>query len=338
VSKSIAEKSLLLLVAVIVSLLVSEGTLRLIGYRYSPLKIVRKSTTERDDRYQEAFRSSEFVFDPYLIWRPREGVSPFNAAGYPGLLVSSEKEPGSYRIVAVGDSNTLGHPELEGSSWPLSLQSLDGRLSVVNGGVVGYSSFQGVRRLRETLRLNPDMVLVSFGANDAHPVHLSDADYARDMAWRERLWKAGAFLRTFQLIVDTLDRVTVLAHRRQPIVHRVELLDYRANLEEMVQMARKSGARPIFLTRPFRGSSDDPMSWKAAAPAYNAATREVAKQDGVPLVDVYDFFRDREDLFEDESHFNAKGHGIAAAYIYTEIQGFLPPRGIPTQRSSSTDH
>lgn len=298
--------------------------MRLLDYHYSPLKIVRRATLERDDRYAEAFRSTVFIFDPYLIWRPRKAVRPFNAIGYIGNVLDREKKPGTYRVLAVGDSNTQGHPD--GASWPLLLGASDSRLEVINAGVVGYSSFQGLRRLRESLSFRPDMVLVSFGSNDAHIVHLSDADYARTIVWRERLWKAGSFLRTLQLLVDADDHLSALARRGPPVVHRVEIADYRANLEEMIRTAVEMGMQPVLLTRPFRGSSDDPMSWKAGAPAYNDATREVAKRKGVPLVDLWAFFSSRGELFQDESHFTGEGHRVAAEYVYGQIRELLPPR------------
>jgi lysophospholipase L1-like esterase len=332
-----AGKLWLLLGSLLFSLLLSEGLLRIAGYHYSPLKIVRRSTTQRDDRYEEVFRSSTFVFDPSLIWRPRPGAGPFNSEGYPGPVEPLAKREGTYRIIAVGDSNTLGRWDPHGANWPSLLSEEDHHLDVINAGVVGYSSFQGVRRLTEALVYKPDMILVSFGANDAHVVHLSDAEYLREVSWRRWVWTRAGMLRTAQLLVDASDRWAEYGRRGEVFVQRVGPEEYRNNLQEMVRLAREKGVRPVLLTRPFRGSSEDPMAWKSRAPAYNNITREVAAREAVTLVDVYAFFAARNEAFEDESHFNAQGHKEAAKLVYRQIRGLLPPASDRPTTAGSAD-
>ena len=51
---------------------------------------------------------------------------------------------------------------------------------MVNAAAFGWSSYQGVRRLEEMLKLDPDLVLFSFGANDCQHVVRSDAEFAED--------------------------------------------------------------------------------------------------------------------------------------------------------------
>jgi len=79
-------------------------------------------------------------------------------------------ESGQYRtIVVFGDSIVEGYQQPEG--WPemigkeLSLRYPGA--SVVNAGVSGDTAARGLARLeRDVLRLQPDLVLVSFGLND----------------------------------------------------------------------------------------------------------------------------------------------------------------------------
>ena len=56
---------------------------------------------------------------------------------------------------------------------------------------------------------------------------------------------------------------------------------------------------------------------------YNAATAEIATEMGIPMVDVYSFFKHRDEHFADESHFTADGHKLAAAIIYDHLKGLL---------------
>jgi len=46
----------------------------------------------------------------------------------------------------------------------------------------------------------------------------------------------------------------------------------------------------------------------------------------VPIVDVYSFFKDRTDLFADESHFTAEGHQLAARIVFDHLRPLIAGR------------
>jgi acyl-CoA thioesterase I len=73
-------------------------------------------------------------------------------------------------LVCFGDSLTAGYGADAGSSYPDYLQSdLDARgyaYHVVNGGISGNTTKDGVDRLDRVLRLKPALVVVEFGGND----------------------------------------------------------------------------------------------------------------------------------------------------------------------------
>ena len=140
----------LLAAALLLALLTGELALRVVGYRYSPLKVVTP-LHKSDWRYYHVFEDADLSFDPELIWRPVAGRGVFNAQGVRGRELTEPRTPGTIRVLAVGDSNTLGHQGPRGANWPLLMEARDPRLRVVNAGVYGYSSFQGVRRLRQCL-------------------------------------------------------------------------------------------------------------------------------------------------------------------------------------------
>lgn len=85
-----------------------------------------------------------------------------------------------FKIVAMGDSITFGATNTKLFSYPsyleLVLNSDRGRVElpkgkkyvdVINAGIIGYSSFQLKKYLRDTvLDLKPDMVIVSIGTHD----------------------------------------------------------------------------------------------------------------------------------------------------------------------------
>jgi lysophospholipase L1-like esterase len=307
--------------AILITLGLTEIGLRVAGYRYSPLKVLTP-LTETDYRFQHVFQSSDFTFDPVLIWRPLPAHGVFNTQGFRGKEIRGPKPDGVIRVLAVGDSNTLGHQRVEGANWPLFLETFDPRLSVANAGVYGYTSFQGVRRLRECLAYDPDLVLISFGANDAHIVGMTDADYARRLAGREGLLRVVTRARVGQLLIDAYDKLRPPPRSATP-VHRVTLDEYRANLKEMIRLCREHNARPVLLTRPFQGHSHDPENWKSVGSDYNQVTREVGAEMDVNVVDVFKEFKRRRKLFEDESHFTREGHWEAARYVYAQIEPLL---------------
>jgi acyl-CoA thioesterase-1 len=73
-------------------------------------------------------------------------------------------------IVCFGDSITAGYGVAHGQAYPDDLQNdLDSRgfhYKVVNSGISGNTSKDGVDRLKDVLRLHPAIVIVEFGGND----------------------------------------------------------------------------------------------------------------------------------------------------------------------------
>jgi acyl-CoA thioesterase-1 len=68
-------------------------------------------------------------------------------------------------IICFGDSLTQGTGPTNGETYPYFLQKLT-NLTVVNAGIHGDLSQQGLERVDEIFQFKPFMVLVEFGAND----------------------------------------------------------------------------------------------------------------------------------------------------------------------------
>ena len=73
-------------------------------------------------------------------------------------------------IVCFGDSITAGYGVAPGQAYPADLQKdLDARgyqYRVINSGISGNTTKDGVDRLKDVLRLHPAVVIVEFGGND----------------------------------------------------------------------------------------------------------------------------------------------------------------------------
>ena len=309
---------------VAVCLLVAEQLLRAIGFEQDPLKIQVGDVPDR--RLYHVFEDRHFVYDPDLIWRPKRDYGVFNSQGYRGPEMPVPKPKGTFRVFAIGDSNTLGWGGAGGANWPEFLGHLlrerDARFRVVNAGVYGYSSHQGLIRFRQSLVHGPDLVLISFGSNDAQPVSVPDREFTAievgRSGWRGKLVR----FRLGQLFLSA--RRSFASWRSSGLEARVSLEDYRSNLNEFVELARKHGIAVVLLTRSYLSRMRSVVRWKTSAHQYNFVTAEVAQEQDVALIDLYSHFKGREEFFADESHFTGEGHRKAAEVVLESLEPLLP--------------
>ena len=286
-----------------------------------PLKTLYWNQPVPDWRTFHITADPYMVPDPHLFWRPATSP-PYNSMGFKGAEFSAVKPPGAFRIMTVGDSNTDG-PDAGG--WPDELRRLlarragaGPRFEVINAGVPGYSSLQGLRRLEESLRFGPDLIAVSFGANDAA---LAAAGPDKDFATRGPVpvsvvrlaYRYKAFLLARYLGSRWAGRAE---DAQEPVQPRVSLHDYETNLERMVVLARAAGARVVLLTRPHDPATRrtaPPGNWIKRAPEYNEATARVGQRLRVPVFDAYALFETGgSEAFIDDSHFTLPGHARMA--------------------------
>lgn len=127
--------------------------------------------------------------DPRLAHRHRPGVSAVlmgaevrtNQFGMRGDTISEARPPGTYRIVLLGDSFTMGWGVAEPDTWARILERRlnatrshglppADRYEVLNLGVGNYNTAQEVALLeRVGMGLGPDLVVVGHFINDAEP-------------------------------------------------------------------------------------------------------------------------------------------------------------------------
>ena len=132
--------------------------------------------------------------DPVLYFRLRPDLNPagkpLNRAGFRTHEFAA-KPKGVFRILSLGDSCTFGILttnvfEYIPEPYPQRLEQLVAervgpqKVEVLNAGVAGYNSFQGVMLLRTKLRgLQPDLITVRYGWNDHLMSHI-DRPHAFD--------------------------------------------------------------------------------------------------------------------------------------------------------------
>ena len=112
------------------------------------------------------------VFD-----RPQRYVMGRHQAEKPNLNDDLPKPPGTFRILAVGDSFTFGQGIQRYDAYPARLETMlnfsesPNKAEVINWGVKGYSTFQEAELVRKGLaHLNPDAIILQITLNDPEMV------------------------------------------------------------------------------------------------------------------------------------------------------------------------
>lgn len=305
--------------------------------------------------------------DSFLQWRGRVGtplMQPSEVISSQGLRspeISRKKPPRVRRIAALGDSCTFGFVAMgkfdfqTPRPYPALLQDLldrnlgPGRFQVINYGLIGYTTYHGLRMLRrEVLPDDPDFVVIRFGWNDliGSPTSRSFANVHNP--WLERLEDLAYHSRLIGLLlyrgspVDPRSRApwTVSAHP----VPWVTPEEYAWNLGRMIDLARAHGAKPILLDAPaapitpeIRANKDfiggvrygTIEQFLAAHDRYQAITARVARDKGVPFLHTtpppekaFQYFS-RYDI----PHPSAGGQERIAQRLYAEIISILAREG-----------
>lgn len=279
----------------------------------------------------------------------------FNRLGFRGSDFPQEKNNKAIiRIVCMGNSCTMGWGVNDDRTYPFRLSKIlekrcASRTEVINAGVLGYTSFQGLNQLKtRILELKPDVAVISYNWNDHLPamrwLENGKATSFPDVALPKGAPSTNAaarlsayldWLRTFQLIQRLVGKATgngnkssdsvssdVLSQDENALVPRVSSEDFRSNLEEMVRICRSHGIRPVLMTEAAKRQprvkprKTKPVLWKAfnLQSDYNQIIQEVASHEQVPLADPVAAVEANANgmVFLDLVHPNAMAQSIVA--------------------------
>jgi len=223
---------------------------------------------------------------------------------------------------------------------------------VINAGVPGYSSYQGMRLLEEKFgEWDKDLVICYFGPNDCDAAFLyGDSEQPSDRLlsvrrvlshsrlyqwfglWTARGLRARAVSKDQPTASRTEEEWWQTRRFADQIRRRVTPLEMVENYKRITQLAGQQGFRVIFVTCPYVRRPGGPWTDIRVLARYNDAVRQMASRTGATLIDADALFRrPRGDaLFAtgDPIHPNAKGHAIIAQAILDEMakQGVLSGR------------
>lgn len=342
IALSTRKKVLFGLVATLLFFAAVEGGLRLIGFKYEsrvesmqftfPLEHFDVANLNGDELAALLEKGVPVMQrDPILFWKPVPNLLGHNSRCVHGPEFAVPKPPCLFRIVCLGDSCTHFGPD----SYPTHLQSAlksrhEREVEVINAGVAGYSSHQGLARLRsEVVTWEPDVVTVYFGWNDHW--------LARGIADRQQRPQINAMsdllsrYRVYQLLLAVRQNAVPAAARP----YRVPPGDYADNLRQIKVQCDSIGAKAVFITAPQAldrgipayltkiGEVSDVDGLVALHARYNEIVRQMADELRVPVVDLDREFdsRDKSALFiEDHIHLSQEGRTLAGELIAEVIE------------------
>jgi lysophospholipase L1-like esterase len=303
-----------------------------------------------------------------------------NASGFRGRDFAIPKPPGTWRMLALGDSFTEGMQVNDEETFAARLEAAFAdeprRVEVLNLGVSGHGTSDQLALLRIFgPRLEPDLVLLFFClGNDVRnnvqsdlcrlengrlACRLPERPSRRRLAVARLRSELGARLHLYQLL---------RAATASPVFQRIGLRAVpletppetpfgsdlylatappylaagyaltRELLRELAATSRSLGAETWVVLIPSRDQIWE-REWSAQRAARaeplvrdepQRATGALARELGLPVVDLYDAFRARNGSGETlywriDAHFDAAGHALAAE----EVAAALRAHGIP---------
>ncbi len=313
-------------------------------------------TTQQRAQVADEKQSGIFEGDPLLLWRLKpnldHAVWDFTVLStnfqhlrseHPGKTVGA-KQPGTTRIVCLGDSVTFGFrvpvvwpekPTEYDPAWlpfPMLLEkellaaNPDRKIEVVTMAVPGYTSHQGLAWLRRDIDdLQPDLLIASFGWNDASFSDVPDREAIRTnwyaVAVRWLIDHSQAFAHATHWLRAKEAKARQQKQTGQPIVRpaaRVSQQEYLNNMIAIQDMARLRGASVIVIAAPYRDNG--PNSPEADLMLqYRVALGTAMRQRGVPFVELRELtpeaYPSNEGWFGERIHPNHMGHRLIASEL-----------------------
>lgn len=287
-------------------------------------------------------------------------VYTINSRGFRSPEFAVEKGT-TFRIVAMGESSTMGLELGDGDTWPSQLQRLlaggDRPVEVINAGIGASSSPHHLAMLRhELLGYQPDLILYYGGRNDHYIVNVER--YPGPKTWNSRM----SFFRHWFIFKRVQARLVLLRTFGVDIEDKLPYWSnatwargYRANLETMLREAKAAGVPFLIVTQLLdyppavfdalnRGEDTASFARRLSLRGdefWHVYLRQrdmlkiqtaVAREfDNVRMLDLHrrlmDARRAGGPLFVDDVHLTLEGNALVAGGIAAEVrEHYLPPR------------
>ena len=305
------------------------------------------STPQQKMQVANPLQSGIFEGDPLLLWRLKPNLNhavwdytvlSTNAQSFRADYPIGRKEPGTYRIVCLGDSVTFGYRvpvvwpdkpmefDPEWLPYPMLLEKQlraanpNRKIEVFPMAVPGYTSHQGLAWLRRDIGwLDPDMVIASFGWNDVSFSDVSDREAIRTdwypVLVRWLIDHSQAFAHATRWLRNRNQPA-----QKQPVkpVTRVSEQEYLNNFAEIIRLVRNTRAGIVVIGAPYRDMKTNPPEAELMK-RYRASLKHEMEQRQVPYLEVLELTEAagsvNEGFFGELIHPNHMGHRLLASEL-----------------------
>jgi lysophospholipase L1-like esterase len=275
--------------------------------------------------------------DPLLMWRPKSNYPEFNSEGFRDKEYKIEKDKNVFRILSLGDSSTLGLGIADPSNLYHSLledklnkdfKYQDIRYEVINGGVTGYTSYQGLNLYRLMgAKYHPDIVTFYFGLNDpVQRFYLSDKDILKrnvELSNIAEVYRFLSKLSSYRLLRKVIWLILNDNNHSLMNVPRVSKEEFRANILELNNLCKNNNALLILISPPFSKEKSSEWEIEADIMEYRKLLENVARENNIPLIDVKELTEqskyNADKYFIDNVHPNEAGHRIIMNNLYSYL-------------------
>ncbi len=296
-----------------------EAGLRLVGFQ---------PDQKVNPHFDWGKRGEFWRFRPGAQWKTSVGDHQVSINAY-GLRDREleDAEPGTFRILVLGDSVTFGHGVAIDDAFvrrlEVALAGRQRRIEVLNAGIPGWSTRQ--QRIfyeDHSAGLRPDLVLVGFVLNDVTEIHrgVIRIDPQREAIVFEivgtlarKSATVAAFKRGYETLRNPAERqiraIQDLATRENdPEVRRAMDLAV-AELRALLEVAHSRGDAFGLVVFPFRFQfSQEGLDAPQRRLRQFAAAAEIPFLDTLPLLKKYPV----EEVLLDHDHFTPLGHRVVA--------------------------
>jgi lysophospholipase L1-like esterase len=254
-----------------------------------------------------------------------------NSRGMRGPDYPRDKPAGTVRVMALGDSFTLGEGVRLADTWVAGLErrlaahyGARARIEVMNVAVPGWSTTDEIAYLeQEGLAYEPDLVLVAYVLNDAE--YAGGLDLYEDFREQyEKRWLRHSYL--VSSLWAAVGRMVMADRYIDQVLGyaRAESARWQRSLERLVRghdLASAAGARYAVTIFPFMYRLDDGYPFTELHELVTAR----CSQEGIPVLDLFAAFRGRPYralwVHPADQHPNEIGHAIAADALAEWIIG-----------------
>ena len=286
-------------------------------------------------------------YDPVRFWKFRGSHPGFNIndQGTRGTSISSIKRDHEFRILCMGDSCTWGYLLDHDKTYPSQLENLFTErcsrrvnIKVINAGVPGYSSFQGLKYLMEILdEVQPDLITIYFGRNDCRLMPSEwqgrqDKEHGFNEGIIDLIQQCFQKFKMYQWIgwgvfqvrklnpTETENVIRDKVHNKEALLDdsrmRVTRQDFNKNIQRMVEYAQSENVPAILLTIPVNPST---------VGNYNDQLRKTAMTIDSEILDIEEIFQAAgiSSYLFDDCHPNPKGNRLIAREICNLIPDLM---------------